>query len=203
MMEILAHTPSLLICGSATVLTYAFARGPALGMNRLGHRGAMRRRAISEGGWFALLEPAVRFLAARVGTIPPQSLRRGISTRLHLAGDWLGLTVDEFFALSVVSGCAGGVVGAVFSQLVGVGWAIVLGLAFVAACLPLVELDHAKNTRFREVDRDLPGAIDLAAMCVGAGLDFPGALQKVVRSGARASALHVEICRVLQELSLG
>jgi tight adherence protein C len=58
--------------------------------------------------------------------------------------------------------------------------------------------------RFKEVNRRLPYAIDLLALAMGAGLDFPGAVRQVVeKSGAPDDALVEEFTLMLQGLQVG
>jgi tight adherence protein C len=58
--------------------------------------------------------------------------------------------------------------------------------------------------RFKQVNRGLPTSIDLASLCMGAGLDFPGALRQIVeKAGRKDDALIDELKRILQELELG
>jgi tight adherence protein C len=67
-----------------------------------------------------------------------------------------------------------------------------------------MQLSSLAKERHKSVDRGLPAAIDLAALCMGAGLDFPGAIHHVVENMPdRNSPVRQELERILQELALG
>jgi tight adherence protein C len=69
---------------------------------------------------------------------------------------------------------------------------------------PWAHLSSVARERARKVNRGLPAAVDLASLCMSAGLDFPGSLTKIVKSAADPSdPLVEEFRRVLQELELG
>jgi tight adherence protein C len=82
-------------------------------------------------------------------------------------------------------------------------WCVVA--AFVLGMLlPWFRLRAVARDRVERVTRSLPGIIELAAMCMGAGLDFPSSLRRVVDSAAEPNDPIVEeLHRVLQELDLG
>jgi tight adherence protein C len=81
--------------------------------------------------------------------------------------------------------------------------ATVIGAALAPSLLHQ-ELRAERERRFREVARSLPVEIDLAAMCMHAGLDFPGAIRLMIEAPHRGQrVLHEELLRILQELDLG
>ena len=70
--------------------------------------------------------------------------------------------------------------------------------------LPTLQLRSKTKERYKAVDRGLPAAIDLASLCMGAGLDFPGAIKHVVANMSdKKSPIRLELQRLLQEISLG
>jgi tight adherence protein C len=77
---------------------------------RLGSRGLKRQRALDEAGSFAQLEPLVRMIAGWVAYFPISDQRRKIDELLKHAGDYLGLTANEFFAMSAVGFIIGSLV---------------------------------------------------------------------------------------------
>jgi tight adherence protein C len=170
----------------------------------LGLRGDKRQRALSGGGTFKMLEPAVRQIAAWIAPLSLRSYRGSIERDLARAGYYLGLTADEFIALELLSIVAYGGFGlgigivfeaGVLSTLLGgaLGWMLLRG-----------QLSGERNRRYREVSRCLPVEIDLAAMCMQAGLDFPGAIRLIVQQRSKAKqVLREELLRILQELELG
>ncbi|MBN1653759.1 MAG: type II secretion system F family protein [Deltaproteobacteria bacterium] len=172
----------------------------------LGIRGESRRRALERKGLFYTLEALIRVVAGWFKKIPFERLRFKLETELKTTGYYLGLTPDEYCACVVLSTLAFGAVGA------GVGLyfeSTVLGSwigCFFGFFAQTQQLRNERFRRYKEVDRNLPGDIDLAAMCMSAGLDFPGALRLLVEQNSgkgKGSVLREELKRVLQELELG
>ena len=171
---------------------------------RLGARGLKRQRAIEAGGTFVSFEPMIRQIAGWIAYFPLTDQRRDMDELLKHAGDWLGMTPNEFYALSSI--------GAIFGTLVGLlvtaamQWPPIFCIVFgaVGALVPYFQVTGERDRRFTAVNRSLPQSIDLASLCMGAGLDFPGAIRQIVdKSGNRSDALVEEFERLLQELELG
>jgi tight adherence protein C len=66
---------------------------------------------------------------------------------------------------------------------------------------PTVRLQSVSQTRFVAMSRQLPGVIDLMAMAMNAGSDFPGAMRRVVEG--RKGVVAEELGQVLLALDLG
>lgn len=194
-----------LVAFGVAVAVYAFSRNPPAERPDMGMRGLKRKRALDEGGLFAVFEPLLRFLAARTVVLPLDGLRKNIQEKLTHAGDWLGLTPDEFFAMTGLSVLGTVSAAVVMSRLVDEPNPLMI--TFVAALgfvLPYFQLTGEIERRFKQVNRGLPFAIDLASLAMGAGLDFPGALRQVTeKSPDKTDALYEELTRVLSELELG
>ncbi len=171
---------------------------------RLGARGLKRHNAIESGGSFATFEPLVRMVAGWIAYFPLTDQRRDVDQLLKHAGDWLGVTANEFFALSVLSSVGMGILGGAIlylSEQPAIGIVVFIGFG---ALMPYLQVTGVRDDRFKQCNRALPGSIDLASLCMGAGLDFPGAIRQIVdKSGNKADALHEEWERILQELELG
>lgn len=168
-----------------------------------GQRGTIRARARRSGG-FRALELLVRVAAAHVRRLATPEQRRRTDEALVRAGEVVGLTADEFLGLRALSAVAGLTLGLAAVVLADLGVVTVLVCTGLGAWLPASQRASAEALRYKLIDRALPGAIDLAAMCMGAGLDFPGAIDQVARNmPRRGSPLRDELERMLQELSLG
>ena len=171
---------------------------------RLGLRGAQRKAALDAGGLFAAAEPALRFFAALVGPLQRPELRKLEEAQLRRADYVLGLTPDEYAALSVFSAIALGCTVGVASYVAGYSPSLALPGAVFGLALPYLQIQEIARSRFKAITRGLPHAIEIAAMCMGAGLDFPGALRLVSRpTDGKPDALAREIGAVLEELELG
>ena len=111
------------------VLMYALASAPSRTASRLGMRGLKRRRAVEDNAAWAQLEPVVRWLGVRVGGIISDEQYARLDTQIALAGDYLGLTAEEYVSLSIVSSFLCALAAGV------AGWA--LGYAWFIGCLLL------------------------------------------------------------------
>jgi tight adherence protein C len=107
-------------------------------------------------------------------------------------------------ALSILSMVAGVLIGLLLGPLTGVGAMLALLCGPLGAALPWIAMSDAASTRITQINRGLPYAIDLMALAMSAGQDFPGAVRQVVsKSSDPDDALVEELGIVLQELSLG
>lgn len=197
------YTALALVVSGIGLGVFTLARNPAVETPRLGMRGLKRAMALDEGGSFGMIEPIMRMVAGWVAHLPLGDKRRQIDEMLKHSGDWLGLTANEFVALSAVS-CVGlAVLGLSAVTLVELPSILVFFFAGLGAILPYVRASGEMQRRFKEVNRALPGAIDLASLCMGAGLDFPGSIRQIVDKAGRADSLVEELRFMLRELELG
>lgn len=173
-------------------------------MPRYGHRGVERERAIQAGGLFAWLEPMIRFAAAIVAGLPLRKLRERQKKSLQSADDVLGLSPDELSALSIFSAAFLGAVVYGIARATGMSAQFVLfGVGF-GLLLPSLQLREVIRNRAKVITRALPPAIEIAAMCMSAGLDFPGALRMLAdRNNPHPSPLAREFAVILEYLDLG
>ena len=181
-----AYTALGLVCSGVFLGVFTLARNKPVDTPRLGMRGLKRAKALDEGGSFKSFEPIMRMVAGWVAHLPLGDKRRQIDEMLKHSGDWLGLTANEFVAMSAL-----GVVGFTIFGLVAVSLAelpsvLVFFFAGLGGLLPYMQVSSATQQRFKEVNRALPGAIDLASLCMGAGLDFPGSIRQIVDKAGRA-----------------
>ena len=187
------------------LVTYAVASAPSRPAERLGMRGLKRRRAIEQGGIFAQVEPLIRWTGARVSGLLGDGQRARLDRQLVLAGDYLGLTPEEYAGLHLL----GALVGAMFGYTVGrvantaTGMFMLAGAA-LGAIVPTLEIQETAAERLKVINRRLPVVIDLMALSMSAGLDFPGAVRQVVeKSSTPDDPLIEELSRIMQELGLG
>lgn len=79
---------------------------------------------------------------------------------------------------------------------------LIFGMMLVGYAYPNIWVSGARKARHEEIRLQLPFVIDLLTLSTEAGLDFIGALQKVVEK-TRPGPLVDEIARMLQEIQLG
>ena len=175
---------------------------PTQSASRLGMRGLKRQRALLNPSW-AALDPLVRWMGLRMSGIIDTKTRDKLDKNLTYAGDFMGVTVDEYVALLVLAGLAGAAVGGVVAFIDGRFIFLVPVLLLAGSSLPHMIVDSARVERFRAINRGLPYAIDLMALSMSAGLDFPGALSQVVTKAKANEALKDELGYILQQFHLG
>ncbi len=170
----------------------------------LGLRGYRRQhtRQLSRG--LRGVEPLLRLISAWVARWPLDVWRSKAERRLWRAGDYMGLTPDEWLALCMLGGCFGLGLGTWVVYTVDMPAIVALVIAFLMAWVPYAAVDDAAMRRRREVNRALPGAIDLVGLCVSAGLAFPQALREVTTGAPDARhPLVDEFNQILRQLELG
>jgi len=185
-------------------VVYAAAIAPAIEGRRLGLRGLKRRRALENVAMWDTIDPAVRWIGARVAGFISKDAYDEINTQIALAGDYMGLLPQEMIGLSVISCLGGALFGLVFAWVSGMGAIMVIAGTALGALTPYLQISGAGTDRMKEINRRLPYAIDLLALSMGAGLDFPGAVRQVVdKSGTPEQPIIEEFTLILQSLQLG
>lgn len=193
-----------LVLGGASGLAFQIAKIPAAERPTLGVRGVNRAKALREGIFFPWVEPTARLLAAWLALPRMERIRARVRRSLTHAGDYLGLSDDELIALCLLSGLGFGGVTLLGCQLSDKPWQLAVGALCVGAWLPWVRTLGVAQQRALSVGRGLPAAVELASMCMSAGLDFPGSLRRIVQTASDPSDPVIEeFTKVLQELDLG
>jgi tight adherence protein C len=185
-------------------ITYAAADAPLGDGRRMGLRGLKRQRALDRDETWQSVEPLVRWLGMRFSGLLGQSQKDSLNRQISVAGDFLGLLPEELIGLCIVTGVTGLGAGYLLGALSGMGGLLVVACGAFGLVAPFMTLSSTAADRFKDVNRRLPYAIDLLALAMGAGLDFPGAVRQVVeKSGAPDDALVEEFTLILQGLQLG
>lgn len=130
--------------------------------------------------------------------------RKNVARLILTAGLSRELNVDEFIGLQIFWGIAFpaflGVIN--FALEAGLPW--ILFVFFLPAGWKFPEFYARKQKKDREVDirADLPFFADLLALSTEAGLDFIGAIQRIVDK-SEGSVLGDELAIVLKDIKLG
>jgi tight adherence protein C len=203
-LEILWYATLAAIALAAFLAVYAVAGAPTKEASRLGVRGLKRRRALEGNGLWGKVEPLVRWLGVRLSGLVGDGARRRLDAQIDLAGGYLGITAEEYIAVSLV--CAGA--GLVFGAIIGAAYdnqgIIMIATTVVGGVLPYVQISGEADRRLRAINDSLPYVIDLMALGMSAGLDFPGSIRQVVDKASDADdPLMIELQRILRELQLG
>ncbi len=196
---------TLAIAGAVALAVYTLLSTPSRPASRLGLRGLKRQRALAASELWASIEPIVRWIGIRVSRLLSDTARTKIDNSISLAGDYMGLTADEYLALSIL----GSVVGIAFGAMVGntlfgsAGFGALFG-AFIGAVYLQQQVAAAGQERIKQSGRSLPYMIDLMSLSMGAGLDFPGAIRQVVeKASSPDDAMVEEFTLILQTINLG
>jgi tight adherence protein C len=169
-----------------------------------GSRGERRQNAVAKSSLFALLEPSIRLVGAWFASVPLAATRAKIERKLADSGYYLGITADEYLALRVFSLVGFGAAGFTIGSYVDAPLRCALVGALAGPFLLASQFSDERERRFREISRGLPGEIDMTAMCMNAGMDFPGAIRLIVsQRSAEEDVLREEFSRILAELELG
>ena len=185
-------------------VAFILGRNPPSARPTLGARGLKRKRALEDGGSFALLESPMRLVGGWLSGIPMPSLRSSIDRELRHAGEYLGLGPNDFLALSLIGAVGMTLAGLLIVNLAELPSALVLFFSALGAAMPWLQVRGEAERRAKAIQRSLPTAIDLAALCMGAGLDFPASLRQICEKASRNDGVLVEeLGRLLQELELG
>jgi tight adherence protein C len=188
----------------AFALTYAAFAAPRGDGRRLGLRGLKREKLLETNEAWRFFEPIVRWMGVRLSGLLPERSRESLNRQIGIAGDFMGLLPEELVGLGVLSAILGLGIGYAAGVWTGMGNLATFGCAGFGAVGPYLALSDRSATRFKEVNRRLPYAIDLLALGMGAGLDFPAAVRQVVeKSGAPDDPLVEEFTLILQSLHLG
>jgi tight adherence protein C len=193
----------LVFCGGTGLLAYVALCSPSRRPGVLGIRGLKRQRALQDSAW-RKFEPLVRWLGHRVSGIPSDRQNEAIDRQLVLAGDYLGLTPAEYVALNVLSALGGVAVAIAIGRFLKASPVVMAALMLFVGAIPYLLVSSEIVKRQKWVARRLPGAIDLIALAMSAGLDFPGAVRQVVdKSSDPYDPLIEELGFVLHKLGLG
>ena len=197
---------SVLVCFvlAFMLFSYGIASAPTRVASRLGLRGLKRQRVLQQNELWASVEPTVRWLGVRVSGILSDSQREELERQIGLAGDYMGITADEYLAMMLLSAFTGGIVGWFANYALDFGGIMIVVGIMLGGAIPYMQISGVAQERLKTVARGLPYVIDLMALSMGAGLDFPGSVRQVVEKSSNPDdPLVEEFTLVLQGLNLG
>lgn len=143
--------------------------------------------------------------AAWLGRVMPLRGRQGEALRERLIYTGSKITTQEFLGLKLLAtlgGCLGAFV--IARELGPVSLSLLMLGAGVGFVIPDLWLRSRITKRQRAIVRLLPEVIDLLSLCIGAGLEFLLALNKVATLPRfKGEPLIDELSLALQEIKLG
>jgi tight adherence protein C len=155
-----------------------------------------------ETGFAGIWALTVRKLGAFNKRMVWLSYQEKIGRQLVRAGAPFGYRPEDILGLQEMAFAVGWVVGivALHGLDVHVGYSILF--AALGGLYPLIWLSDQVKKRHLKISRALPYNLDLLTLSVEAGLDFTGALAKVVEKG-KEGPLREELMLVLKQLKMG
>ncbi len=202
--QILGYASIVLIGLALFSVAFGIASAPTQPSSPLGLRGLKRQRILATSEAWAAVEPFIRWMGIRMSGLLTLQQRAALDEQISLAGDWMGITPEEYVGLSIISGFASGAAGLALGYLLGLGNVLAIITFLVGFALPYMQVSGDAQERLKNISRGLPYAIDLMALAMGAGLDFPGAIRQVVQKSSNPDDPMVEeFTLIMQSLNLG
>lgn len=145
------------------------------------------------------------FTLSHVKKIKNKKYRKKVENKIISAGLSRELNVDEFIGLQILWGIAFPILFLLFNIILSLGLpppaaGLICGMGFY---FPHAYCNSNKKKRRISVLGDLPAFVDILALSVEAGLDFIGAIQRIVEKAPKNSVLAEELYIVLKDIKLG
>ncbi len=131
--------------------------------------------------------------------------RKGIERMILTSGLSAELNVDEFIGMKILWGVMLPLLLIVLNFALQLGYPFFIFLVVIPVgwAFPNFHANAMRNRRVSSVRIDLPFFIDLLALATEAGLDFQGAIQRIVEKARGQSVLADELDNVLRDVTLG
>lgn len=159
----------------------------------------------SRGGFIEIARPLVHKLTLRwAPRVKSPSYRKRVEKLILTAGLERVINVDEYIGLQILGGIFLPIMVMILNFALELGYPV-LFIAFLVPLgwfLPRIQCNYERKKRYQSVIVDLPFFIDILALSTEAGLDFGGAIQRVVEK-AKSSVLADELGKVLRDIRLG
>lgn len=161
----------------------------------------------SKNGIINLCRPMVhQFTLQHAAKFKSESYRKKIRHLIKTGGMTSEMNEDEFIGYQLFLGIAFPIFMNImnFSLDLGFSWWVLCLLGVVGWFMPQMHCKAQYKVRTMSVQADMPFFIDLLALSVEAGLDFFGAIQKIVDKVAdENSVLAEEFKTVLKDIKVG
>jgi tight adherence protein C len=193
---------SLLMGGSALLTAGAVAFLGVGVYNNLLERFLLEVRDESAGGVKGAGSVAIRKLGSMNRRIMWPGYESKTRRKLIKAGEPHQYKPEDIMALQEVSAFVALLAGLFVVNGMGLNLAWSLLVMLLGLFYPLIWLNDQVKRRHLAISRALPYNLDLLTLSVEAGMDFTGALAKVVEKG-RQGPLREELQLVLKQLKMG
>ncbi len=145
------------------------------------------------------------FTLSHVKRIKSEKYRKKTEQKIITAGLSKELNVDEFIGLQILWGIGFPILFFILNITLALGFSpiAVFFISGIGFYFPHAYCNTCKKNRHILILRDLPVFIDVLALSTEAGLDFMGAIQKIVQKAPKDSVLAEELYTVLKDIRLG
>ena len=145
------------------------------------------------------------FTLSHVKRIKSKKYKKQVEKKIITAGLSKELNVEEFIGLQILWGIAFPILFFIFNTFLSLGFPPVTSLFIsgIGFYFPHAYCNSCKQKRRNSIIGDLPVFIDILALSTEAGLDFMGAIQKIVEKAPKDSVLAEELQIVLKDIKLG
>jgi tight adherence protein C len=159
-------------------------------------------REESAGGVSGLGAVTIRKLGAINRRLMWPGYEAKVRRSLIKAGEPQGYKPEDIMALQEICAVLGLLLGLFLLNSLGENLAWSLVFALIGLWYPRIWVNDQVKKRHLQISRALPYSLDLLTLSVEAGLDFTGALAKVVEKG-KPGPLREELQMVLKQLKMG
>lgn len=156
-------------------------------------------------GIIKISRPLVRnFTIQHAQKVKNEDYRKRVEKKILVAGLSRVLSVDEFIGMQILWGLILPAFISIlnFSLQLDFSYIFCICLGLFGLYMPHLYCQQHRQKRHASIIVDLPFFIDLLALSTEAGLDFIGAIQRIVDK-AKGSVLASEFATVLKDLKLG
>ena len=145
------------------------------------------------------------FTLNHVKKVKSQKYREKVAKKILTSGLNRELNVEEFIGLQILWGIAFPILFFLFNTILSLGFPflMVLVMSGVGFYFPHAYCNSQKKKRRISIISDLPFFVDVLALSVEAGLDFIGAVQRIVEKAPPHSILAEEFYTVIKDTRLG
>ena len=145
------------------------------------------------------------FTLNHVKKVKSKKYRKKVEKKIITAGLTREMNVEEFIGLQILWGIAFPVLFFIFNPIFSLGFPPIAALVMsgVGFYFPHAYCNSCKKKRHLSILGDLPVFIDILALSTEAGLDFMGAIQKIIEKAPKESILAEELSVVLKDIKLG
>jgi tight adherence protein C len=160
----------------------------------------------SKSGIINLVRPLVHnFTLQHAARVKDPKYRKRVEEKLLTGGLSRELNVDEFIGLQIFLGLMFPTFMLImnFALNLEFPWIFFVLLFPFGIYYPHIYANAEKQRRQNSVRKDLPFFADLLALSTEAGLDFIGAIQRIVEKASEDSVLAEEFGIVLKDIKLG